>query len=84
MLSSWEISGGLKKGTSKPYVKAISAYFGESVDNIILSINFDCLAAIILKDKSGCPLSGFMFLSTNPFDPERAGITASILFWISL
>ncbi len=62
--------------TSAPKDSAISLYFLESVETITLSKTPLSNAAIIVYAINGLSNSIKIFLSTNPFEPERAGIRA--------
>lgn len=76
---SFEISDGLKKGASAPQRTLKLAYFSESVETIIRSINLDFLQAEIDQSSNVLPPRSLIFLFSMPFDPDRAGINATIL-----
>jgi hypothetical protein len=63
-----------------PKLSAISNTASSSDETTILEKLSDKSAASIVQLTSGFPLKKFVFLPGNPFEPNRAGIIAILLF----
>ena len=74
-----EIFFGLKITLVAPYFFAIFSYFFESVETIISLINFDLIHDSIDQANKGFPLSSLIFLSLMLFEPDLAGIKATMV-----
>ena len=77
---SWEYSEGRINGTFAPYYSEIFLISSESVETTTWSNIFDSIAETIEYAISGWPFKGVIFLLTTLFDPDLAGIRATLFF----
>ena len=72
-------SAGRTNGASAPYLTAMSAISGESVETRICSNKPLSLAAPIGQASIGRPANSLIFLPGMRLEPPRAGMTAILI-----
>ena len=71
-----------RQTTSAPYCADTAATSASSVDTMTLVTYAACRALVMVWAISGWPATSRTFLRGMPFDPPRAGITATALLTV--